>query len=720
MKKIFPCILLLVLGFSLTSKSQSEFQLWNQITEDDLSINGKRQIIPQKYIVFNVNAQILKTELLRAPHERQISTSDTDFILSLPAPDGSIKKYKVVKSEVMAPELAAAFPDIKTYSVKGIDDPYATGKLDFTEYGFHGMIFGAGGDFFIDPYCENNVNDYIVYYAGDFMKDPSHLMPEDGVLEEESRINKKDSKTEYGKKTASSSAAACVGPQLRSYRLAIACTGEYAIAATGNSSPTIAQTLAKVVTSVNRVDGVYEKEVAIRLVLVPTTTLVLFTDPSTDPFTGNANNNASTLINLSQSVITSSIGTANFDIGHTFSTGAGGLAFLYSVCNSSNKARGVTGSSFPVNDPYDIDFVAHEIGHQFGGNHSFNAVTGGCAGNRSAATSAEPGSGITIMGYAGLCSLNDLGTNSIPYFHAISYDEIVHFTNNAAGNSCATIINSGNAAPIVTGSGNYTIPKSTPFTLTGSAVDPDGDPIVYSWEETDSGLNGENWNSGNAPYFRSYAPSSSPSRTFPSNITIDGSGPFHLTYPSDPNIYWPISTPQSVTWDVNNTDMAPVMCDSVRILLSYNQGQSFFVIASSMPNTGFATITVPTLSATVQTCRIRIECKNNIFFDVSNNNFTISTDPTAGLSTYMNDLFHVRVQPNPSEGIFKLQANQLDINCPTFIKILDVVGKEVKRLQYSNAANLNTVLDLSDLENGVYLLEVENRGQRTAQRLVKQ
>ena len=158
-------------------------------------------------------------------------------------------------------------------------------------------------------------------------------------------------------------------------------------------------------------------EASIRMQLVPTESLIVFTNPATDPFTGNSN--ANILIGESQSVISSSIGSANFDIGHTFSTGGGGLAALGCVCYNPAKASGITGSGNPVGDPFDIDYVAHEIGHQFGGDHTFNANTGSCNGNVNSSTAVEPGSGITIMAYAGICgSTDNLAPNSIAYFHA--------------------------------------------------------------------------------------------------------------------------------------------------------------------------------------------------------------------------------------------------------------------------------------------------------------
>ncbi|MCE3260873.1 MAG: hypothetical protein K0S12_2514, partial [Bacteroidetes bacterium] len=373
------------------------------------------------------------------------------------------------------------------------------------------MVRSVNGEFFIDPYCLGNLTDYISYYISDFVKDPSQRLPEVGVIDdihEKSQGSNSNQKKNSEAHVNSAPPAVCVGTQLRTYRLAVACTGEYAVAATGSTTPTVAQTLAKIVTSVNRVDGVYETEVAIRLVLVATETMVVFTSASTDPFNGN--NNAGTLIGESQSVITNTIGSANFDIGHTFSTGGGGLAGLGVVCNNSSKASGITGSPNPVGDPYDIDYVAHEMGHQFRGNHTFNAVTSSCSGNRNASTSVEPGSGITIMAYAGICGTNDLAPNSIAYFHAISYDEIVNFVTTGTGQSCPVVSTTTNNPPAVTGSGNYVIPKNTAFALTGSATDPDGHALTYSWEETDPGASGASWNSGSKPFFRSYVPVTTP------------------------------------------------------------------------------------------------------------------------------------------------------------------------------------------------------------------
>ncbi|MBL7919957.1 MAG: zinc-dependent metalloprotease [Bacteroidia bacterium] len=763
-KSTIALSLIALLSFGLNAQSNND-KFWSPVSESAIQKSGKRQIVPQKYLAFQLNGNDLRTQLLSAPHENSVKINESTCIVTLPLPNGIFQRFRVVESPIMEPALAAAYPDIKTYSIKGIDDVYANGKLDWNEFGFHGMIRSINGDFFIDPYCLQNVKDYITYYTADFVKDPSQILPEVGVIENKEEKTSSASpkkKEENEAKLSSAPPAICVGAQLRTYRLAVACTGEYAVAATGSTTPTLAQTLAKIVTSVNRVTGVYETEVAVRLTLVATETNVIFTNAATDPFNGN--NNANTLIGESQTVITNTIGTANFDIGHTFSTGGGGLAGLGVVCSASQKASGITGSPSPVGDPYDIDYVAHEIGHQFKGNHTFNSTVGSCGGgNRNASTAVEPGSGITIMAYAGICGSQDLAPNSIAYFHAISYDEIVNFTNNSTGNNCAATTTTGNQPPVVTGSGNYIVPKSTPFILTGSATDPDGDALTYSWEETGVGVAG-NWNSGNRVFFRSYNPTTSPSRSFPNNavvlsgnytgtkgeylpstaqnltfrltardnkangggvcyaintITVDGSsGPLTVSYPDATGIIWGSNTPQTITWAVNGTNAAPVSCDSVRILISYNSGTTYSVLVGSTPNDGSELITAPTLTSSINTCRIKVESKGNVFFDVSNNNFTISIN--VGLNALSkNNPVALSVWPNPFNNQFNFAVGNLSSESVTEVKVMDVLGKIIYQKNYNNKTELNESIDLSNNANGIYFINVTNNNKNSFYRVIK-
>ena len=770
MKKLFTALAFSLLLNSSFIAQQSEDGFWKKTNESSIKITGKRQIVPNKYSNSNLNASDFKNKLFASPNEKAVKINLSSSIIYLPLPDGSFQRFRVVASPVMEPALEAAFPNIKTFSVKGIDDPYANGKLDWNEFGFHGMILSINGDFFIDPYCVGNTNDYISYYTNDFIKPASDVMIESGVIGAKENGEQKPLKNNTQLNGAKPAIAPCVGANLRTYRLAVACTGEYAVAATGLSAPTVAQTLAKIVTSVNRVDGVYEKEIAVRLVLVATETLVVFTNASTDPFNGN--NNANTLINESQTVINGNIGTANYDIGHTFSTGGGGLANLGCVCQSGIKAKGITGSISPVGDPYDIDYVAHEMGHQFGGNHTFNCGTGSCSGNRNGSTSMEPGSGVTIMAYAGICgTIDNLANNSIAYFHAVSYDEIINYTTFSSGNNCAVTSSSGNNPPAVNGSLMFTIPKSTPFVLSGTATDPDGDALTYSWEEMDAGLSTSSWNTGARPYFRSYVPVASGTRLFPSAavvnsgnytgtrgeylpttaqtlnfrltardnkmggggvcyanslITIDGAGPFTVTYPNLAGVTWYSSSADTVKWDVNGTDQAPVSCDSVRILISYNSGSTYSVLVPSTPNDGYQMIIVPTVSANITTCRIRIESRGNVFYDIGNNVFTITTDapppPINDVGIKVNNKENnlgLQVWPNPFKSSIYLNAMNLNSKQNTLVEISNLLGKTVYRNEYRNKSQINEEIDLWNLSNGVYFVKVNNNNNQTVFKIVK-
>lgn len=766
MKKIF-LPLVFSIGINVATQAQNN-RFWSQLDETQVEKTGERQIIPQAYKTYRLVDHNLEATLFSAPQERFTRVENSPSIIYLPTPAGRFERFRLVESPIMEEVLASAYPGIRNFAVKGIDDPYASGRLDWNYFGFHGMVMSPSGDYFIDPYCLGNLNDYISYYTADFKKDPAHMIPESELISDEAHRKPASEPSIQLNNANKTAGASCVGTQLRTYRLAVACTGEYAKAATGLANPTKAQTLSKINTTVNRVDGVYETEVAIRLVLVANDTLVIYTNPSTDPFNGN--NNAGTLINESQTVIAAGIGTANFDIGHTFSTGGGGLASLGVVCNTNNKAKGITGSSFPVGDPYDIDYVAHEIGHQFDGNHTFNATSGSCSGNRAGATAVEPGSGVTIMGYAGICPGNNVANNSIAYFHAISYDEIVSFSQIGTGNNCPVKTSTGNQPPVVNTS-NYIVPVATPFYLSGSATDPDGDKLSYSWEETDIGPTAGSWNSGNRPYFRSYAPdtpqvfgSNVYTRFFPrvqsviansfttiigeflpqtpqtlnfrltardkktggggvcyseNTVTVDASGPFQVAYPSATGIVWPISTQQNVLWDVNGTNIAPVSCDSVRISISFNSGNTYSVIVNSTPNDGVESISVPTLSASITTCRIKVEAIGNVFYDIGNNNFTIST--TVGLKHVSGNNHNAfTAWPNPFKDQLNIVAGNLDAGSVTLVTLTDMLGRTVLEKSYSQKSELKETLDLGGLQPGLYFVSLSNDGHKTIHRLVKE
>ncbi|MEY4387594.1 MAG: hypothetical protein RLY20_2877, partial [Verrucomicrobiota bacterium] len=465
-----------------------------------------RLVSPQRGELFQLDHELFRRKVAKVRRAEPSAAVAVGTEIQLPMPDGSFARFVVVEAPVMEDGLAAKFPDIKTYAGQGIDDAVATVRLDIAPSGFHAQILSPSGAVYVDPAYQGDSNLHISYYKRDLIK------PSDGWICE----------TPAGVVTNSigSSAEASLnkvqsGATLRTYRLAVACTGEYAAFFGGTAS----NAMAAIVAAVNRVDGVYETELAVRLVLIANNNLLVYTNSATDPY---SNTSPSSLLTENQSNIDTVIGSANYDIGHVFSTGGGGLAGLGVVCGT-RKAQGETGSSSPTGDAYWIDYVAHEMGHQFGCNHTFNSVNGSCSGNRNASTAYEIGSGLTIMAYAGICSPDDLQPHSDPYFHGGSLDEAQAFLAGSGG-GCAVNSTTGNTAPTVSvvGPTNYTIPASTPFVLTATGSDPNGDSLTYIWEEMDAGASAAlgSGDNGSCALFRNLLPTNSPVRTFPKLSSI--------------------------------------------------------------------------------------------------------------------------------------------------------------------------------------------------------
>jgi hypothetical protein len=659
--------LLLVVTLALHGQNQpvtAETHLWTAVSPERLHIdnNPNRQISPQHYLTYQLDLPQMTRLLAAAPLEFTDEGRANPLILPLPLPNGALADFAIVESPMMEPELAAKFPVIKTYAGQRVDEPATSVRLDVTPHGFHAMMLSPEGAFYIDPYQRQDTAHYQVYAKQDY--------------EREIEFNEIPplSRQQDGLDAPHAQAAPPTGPELYTYRLAMAATGEYTIFHGG----TVTDGMAAIVTAVNRINQIYERDVAVRLILIANNNLIVYTNPATDPYT---NNNGSAMLGQNQSNLDAVIGNANYDVGHVFSTGGGGVAYLGVPCETGWKARGVTGLPSPVGDPFWVDYAAHEIGHQFGARHTFNGNAGSCAGSQwSGATAYEPGSGTTVMAYAGICGAQNIQPNSDDAFHTVSIDEIVNYTRLGQGSQCAAIIYTGNNPPTANaGVGGFTIPRNTPFTLTGVGTDPDNDALTYSWEQFDLGPTGHpNSPSGNAPLFRFFPPSTSPSRTFPQwsdivnntqtigeilpsytrslnfrltvrdnnvspsaggvntssisfNVTADA-GPFVVTAPNTA-VAWPGDSVQTVSWNVANTDAAPVSCTAVDIFLSTDGGYNYpITLLSGAPNNGSALVTAPNINTT--TARVKVKCATSVFFDISNANFTIQQTVVATLNIH--------------------------------------------------------------------------------------
>ncbi len=632
--------------------------IWRPTTVTQWNSRGEPRIKADQGRVLEVDIPALGGLLRRA---------DQQGTIDLPLPEGGTRSFRFWPNGLMSPGLAERYPGIRTFSGVAVDDPLVKLRMEITPQGFHAMVLDPKeGDWFADPYVTGDPGACIIYRKRHFRK----VMPNTGSSCNYDQVNDVDAEMARTQQWMAQMDGSRVGDcQMRTYRLALACTGEYANFHGSNSTNNDRSlALGAMVTTMDRVNAQFERDATLTMVLVENTDDLIYLDPSSDPY---SNGNGGAMLGQNQTACDNIIGGSNYDIGHVFSTGGGGVAYLNSPCNSNLKAGGVTGQSFPVGDPFDIDYVAHEMGHQYGGNHTQN---NSC--NRAGNAAFEPGSASTIMGYAGICSPN-VQNNSDAYFHGYSMQEMAANITIGTSSSCPQTVGTINQPPTVDAGGNFTIPRSTPFVLTATATDPNGnDALTYCWEQMNNQVSTQPpvATNTNGPNFRSLLPTTSPQRYFPSlaavvanasptwevlssvartyafrvtvrdnvddigcnvqgNVSVavaGNAGPFLVTQPNTA-VSWTSSTMQMIGWDVAGTTASPVSCANVDILLSVDGGFTYpFTLATGTPNDGAQAVLLPALPATVTTARIMVRGSGNIFYDISNTDFTISASPTPG------------------------------------------------------------------------------------------
>ncbi len=612
------------------------------------------QKFPKKHITFKLDRTSFINIAETAPR-RFRSSEDSGIVIDIPTPNGELQKFKIQKSSVLHPDLAAKYPGIYSFVGKGVNNPSLVAHLTYsTTSGFNGMILSSEGTYYIDPYDKSR-NYYIVHKRAD----------RDRVEHKFSCLTDHDH-AEHDHDDPKGHFRATGDCNLRKYELAQSCTGEYAqfhindqgVPGSASDATKKAAVLAAMNTTMARVNGVYERDFGITLEIIPNNDLIIYLDASTDPWGGEYNT-------TTQNTIDDVIGDNNYDIGHNFNTSGGGNAgCIGCVCVTGSKGSAYTGQSSPKGDLFDIDYVAHEMGHQFGGYHTMGSTS--CRSG-SGNTEVEPGSASTIMGYAGICNTN-VQNQSDDYFHYVNIRDVVNYIVNGNGNNCAELITSGNTGPVATSPGNFTIPKSTPFKLEGTGTDIDGDALTYCWEQNDPenpGHTAPTTTQTQGPLFRSFRPVAEPYRYFPAlpdiianntptmevlpgvgrtmdfaftvrdnnsasgctdsdliTITVaSGAGPFLVTSPNSAVTYG-AGTNQTITWDVAGTTGNGVNCANVDIYFSDDGGNTYpTLLASSVANDGSHEVLMPSSATT--TARIMVKCSDNVFFDISNEDFTL-------------------------------------------------------------------------------------------------
>lgn len=656
-------LLLCIALFSFaTGSGQAKF--WQPAREAEITgQKNARATQPAAFYLFQLDLSAMKNQLQQAPLRG--AGVQSAVVLPFPDGDGSLQHFKIYTAPVMAPGLASKYPGIESYVGQGIEHPTSTIRFSITVFGLHTMALTSGkGTWYIDPYTKDGK--YYIAYKRENLQAPRTFK----CLTENTFNTPADVSAHSGITRRNTND----NGDFRTYRLAINTTVEYSafhIAAAGLQAGTPQQkmnaVLSAIVVTMTRVNSMYERDLSVSLQLIENNDLIVHIDSD------NLNNDdAGALLNEGHDLMMEVIGTDNFDMGHSFGTGGGGLA-AGAPCTDF-KGGAMTGIGSPVGDPFDIDYVAHEMGHQFGAGHTFNAE---CGGNRSDELAFEPGGGTTILAYAGVCD-PVIQWSSDAQFHAISIQQMRDRINSIS--NCVPLVSSGNTPPVANAGADYVIPIGTAFVLEGSATDADGDSLTYDWEQMNNEISEQPPlpSATGGPNFRSLPISDESYRFMPrmddvlannlfpqweviptvgrpldfaltvrdNNVNggeshtdfmhIDvagGAGPFTVTSPNTA-VSWPAASNQTITWNVAGTTANGVNTPYVDILVSTDGGQTFTeTIASAVPNDGSETILVPNA---IVSSRIMVRGHNNIFFDISNANVNITAAPTTFIATVEN------------------------------------------------------------------------------------
>jgi len=728
-------VLLLLMGIS---------QIWGQVSPSPwqpltsslpaLSVSSH---LPNQGHVFTLERDLLRSQLQQAPNEQIQGLSQT--VLSLPFPDGSLKNFHLVEAPIMHTSLEQRY-DLHTYSASGQINPSHRARISLTPKGFHAMIFTPEGVVYVDPLSTNGKgNTYVSYWRKDL---PAPMLPGGCGTDDVART------ITTGQQRGS------LGSELYVYRLALSATAAY----TDFHGGTLTDAMAAITVALTRINGIFENELGIRLELIPNNDQLIFI--GTDSF---SDNDLFANLGENQQVIDAIIGSNNYDVGHVFTQidpGPGGsftagVAFPGVICNSGLKAQGASSLPSPIGDGFYL-VAAHELGHQFSAGHTWNANSGSCTGGQySPSTAWEPGSGSTIMAYPGVCGAHNITSIRDGYFHGGTVEQIFEFSRTGPGSNCPQIIQTGNQPPeLQLPEDGKTIPYGTPFVLEGTATDANGDSLSYCWEQLDLGPAGDpDFPLGNAPLFRSFLPKAEGVRYFPDLVSFASAGfiqagerlpdydrnlqfrltvrdnraggggvswdevaysvttqagPFVVISPNENTTTWRVGQRQKVRWDVAQTHLPPVNSKQISIFLSTDGGLTYPIeLLTGTPNDGEAEVIVP--DEVSSACRIMVRASDNIFLDISDENFSIEPAPTPDFSLYLateslafcaGDTLEIPVQVSPQAGLtgeVRVIAGTLPADVEAIVRVDTVLAGETATLVLTTPSTFTGVTAILQL-----------------------
>ncbi|MGK0253563.1 MAG: hypothetical protein ACI9OE_001036 [Mariniflexile sp.] len=740
-------VALVFLSFCVSTFGQKKTIFWSPVK--NVNVDKRIETKPLKETFFRLDIEALKQTLKFAP-ERKSSKGKSNVIIDFPNALGEMDSFKIFKASVLHQDLQERYPELGSFIGQNLKTPSEIIRFSISPFGLKSVTLGSSyGTQYIDLVSKiENV------YSSFFRRDlPSEVYEfECGFIDEDFIYDRSTENKIISQKKANDG-------QLREFRLALACTQEYAavhVNAAGLNGGTDAQKKAAVLTKMNdvmtRVNAVYENELSVSMVIVPTNENVIFIS---SPFLDNTN--YTNLINQSQTFIDAFI-NAPYDIGHMLTTGGGGVAQLFSPC-TGNKARAISGVTSGGGAEFE-SILIHEMGHQFGSPHTFNGTTGNCdMSNISPSTAYETGSGTTIMSYAGICGSQNVQSNRDLYFHQKSLQMM--WDNITSGNSqCARLTPTLNSTPTSNAGASHTIPIGTPYKLTGGSTDADGiNTHTYTWEQYDLGPAGvPAVTTTTGPIVRSFPPKFSPIRYIPrledyvSNVnasttweklvilprqmnfrltvrdndvrggqvavddmiinTIDSGGVFNITSQNTAGIVYMGGTDQNVTWNVAGTTGSGINTANVNILLSIDGGLNFnTILLSNTANDGLANVTIPNISAA--NCRIMVEAVGSVFYNINSMNFEIGASLNLGEEDFLGNL---SIYPNPNKGEFNVKFNTLGQHIK--IEIFDVFGRLITSRSFNESGKFDQVIKINHPQSGLYLLNITDRNRIVTKKII--
>lgn len=681
------------------------------------------------YQMFHLPTQKIKDYLSKAGKSVKEGVE-----LQLPVgEDGELKTFIVWETPIMEKDLAAKMNHVKTYTGFAKDKHSITAKIDFTSVGFRGAIYTTSDIYFINPYTNQQQSDYYMYYNREDVKTLSPVICDiDASL-------LSDNKLTDGELLSSRMNQRSV------YRIAISTTGEYAQSVA--SPADVVNVMEVIVSTLNRVNGVFERELALTYELINNNEEVVYTNPISDPYSCNDQNDC--LIDEVASVLSNIIGVNNYDVGHIFNTAGGGIAALNSLCqNSDVKGMGVSTTT----GPDDIGTILHELGHQMAANHAFSSAEGGCNGNGNPSTNYEPGSGNTIMSYLGACPPDNLSGQRLLYYNAYSLREMTTYLNTISP-SCGEHYPINTEIDFNLEEEEFYVPKFTPYELIlneATAAHPSAE-IIYNWEQYQSGNYGAAEADGSdateGPIFQYKKPSEQKNRIFPSpqyilddsysglgerlsnverdvvfratariffqgyggfntsenetTINVTNNQKFRVTGPSN-NETWNPGEIKNITWDAGGSNESPVNTGYVSIYLSLDNGETFpFLIVSNAPNTGSYEYTVHDIGTTQG--RIKVQGSGNVFFDIGKGKLNITGDPTNNIKEIEKQA-PIIAFPNPLDDKLTIQRKE-GIAGVLHISVYNILGQNIINTSIkSNQEQINT----SQWPTGQYLIKTQD------------